>query len=450
MADIHLGNRQYGSEERQMDFAQAFLDAIRFSVKKEVDFILISGDLFHKKTEMDPVTLLQARKVLEIPERAGIPVIAVEGNHDSTYFRENYSWMDYLASSGLLINLKPEFSDGVVLREWDGENGAYFEIDGTRIYGMKYYGSLTEKVLDEYVRKIKSSDFTIFMAHIGVEGYVKNMYGCIPSAKLHKLRGKVDYIALGHLHRAFVEGNLVFNPGSLESCDISETQYERGIYFVEVDDRVEFSLVNSFYTPRDFVILDYSMKSPDLNEFESFIRAKRAEVGEKNKPVVDLKIEVERAVRSAISEENLRKIISDFFDPLLVRIHWEVRNIFKPSLPDLESKESIERSVISQLLENYSYGDISDEVLNFKRIFSSSFNLVEVDKMVEDVLTHRTRKEAVKPGEYSESQVSEKLEKSKKSDAEAEKKKDFEDVEEEWDWRSALDSAGRTRKHKKL
>jgi hypothetical protein len=165
---------------------------------------------------------------------------------------------------------------------------------------------------------------------------------------------------------------------------------------------------------------------------------------------VDLKIEVERAVRSAISEENLRKIISDFFDPLLVRIHWEVRNIFKPSLPDLESKESIERSVISQLLENYSYGDISDEVLNFKRIFSSSFNLVEVDKMVEDVLTHRTRKEAVKPGEYSESQVSEKLEKSKKSDAEAEKKKDFEDVEEEWDWRSALDSAGRTRKHKKL
>jgi DNA repair exonuclease SbcCD nuclease subunit len=288
------------------------------------------------------------------------------------------------------------------------------------------------------------------MAHIGVEGYVKNMYGCIPSAKLHKLRGKVDYIALGHLHRAFVEGNLVFNPGSLESCDISETQYERGIYFVEVDDRVEFSLVNSFYTPRDFVILDYSMKSPDLNEFESFIRAKRAEVGEKNKPVVDLKIEVERAVRSAISEENLRKIISDFFDPLLVRIHWEVRNIFKPSLPDLESKESIERSVISQLLENYSYGDISDEVLNFKRIFSSSFNLVEVDKMVEDVLTHRTRKEAVKPGEYSESQVSEKLEKSKKSDAEAEKKKDFEDVEEEWDWRSALDSAGRTRKHKKL
>lgn len=438
MADVHLGNRQYGSEERKRDFAQAFLDAIKFSVMERVDFILISGDLFHKKTEMDPITLIQARKVLELPKKHNIPVIAVEGNHDSTYFRENYSWMDYLASSGLIINLKPSFEDGeIVLNEWDGNTGAYIEINNTRIYGMKYYGSLTEKVLDEFANSMDRGDFTIFMAHVGIEGYVKNMYGCIPSSKLHKV--DANYIALGHVHKSFIEGDRIFNPGSLEVCDISETTYDRGIFLINYDDGLSYRLVRDFYKPRYFFVKKYRMKSQNYEEFEKFISDEKLKTELRsdkiNKPVVDITIEVERALRRVISEDEIRKIITKHLNPLLIRIHWNVRDVFKPVLPDSTSRDVIEREVISQLLENYPYDDISEEVLKLKRIFSSTFDLKQVDGMIEDI---------IKGGERKEDKSIEIVQKRGKT----EKEEDW--GEEEWDWRSACDTGSRVRKHKKL
>jgi DNA repair exonuclease SbcCD nuclease subunit len=458
MADIHLGNRQYGSEERQMDFAQAFLNAIKYAVKEKVDFILISGDLFHKKTEMDPVTLLQASKVLEIPKKADIPVIAIEGNHDSTYFRENYSWMDYLAINGLIINLKPSFNDGIVLEEWDGEKGAYIDLNGVRIYGMKYYGSITERIMDEYLKKIKPGEFTIFMAHIGVEGYVNNMYGCIPSSKLHRLSKKVDYIALGHVHKSFVERDLIFNPGSLEVCDVTELDFERGMFLVDVMDKVKYSLVRNFHRPRKFLTLKYRMKSADLKDFKHFIESKAEENPEGNsKPVIDLKVEIDRSLRHHVDDMKLKEIIHTFFDPLLVRIQWDVRDFFRATMVDTTSRESIERSVIEQLLHNYPYGNISPEILKLKGIFSGSFDLNQVDRLVEDILNSQTEKLVeVKPEKgkpEKPKKEKEELEFKEGQDglkSEEPKSEESSQTEEVWDWRRACDKGSRIRKRKKL
>lgn len=434
MADIHLGNKQYGSEERQMDFAQAFLDAIKFAVSQKVDFILIAGDLFHKKSEMDPVTLLQASKVLEIPKKEGIPVIGVEGNHDSTYFRESYSWMDYLAVNGLLINLKPIFEDGKLrLNEWDGKSGAYYEINGTRIYGMKYYGSISERILEEYLSKLRASERTIFVAHIGVEGYVKNMYGCISSSKLHKLGKKVDYIALGHVHKSFVEKNLVFNPGSLEACDVTEVEYRRGVFLVEMETEVDATLKTDFYEPREFLVLKVRMKrKEDLENHLSTVKSLR------NRPVVDLTLDVERALKNSLDEEEIRKLVLKHLNPLLVRIHWKVRDHFRPSMLDTSTRESIERGVIEQLLESYSYGKIAQEVLKLKKLFSTSFELEKVDELVEDVLFHSKTE--------SEADVKDDV----KAEVKAEAASNPSQEEEEWDWRKACDTGSGTGKRKKL
>ncbi|RLI82541.1 metallophosphoesterase [Archaeoglobales archaeon] len=456
MADIHLGNKQYGSEERQMDFAQAFLDAIKFAVEEKVDFILIAGDLFHKKTEMDPVTLLQARKVLEIPKEEGIPVIGVEGNHDSTYFRDSYSWMDYLAVNGLMINLKPSFEDGKLkLEEWNGKSGAYYEFNGIRIYGMKYYGSISERIIEEYFAKMRSSKNTIFMAHIGVEGYVRNMYGCIPSAKIHKLGRKVDYIALGHVHKAFVEKNLVFNPGSLEACDITEIAYERGIFVVDMEnDGPKATLKKDFYEPRDFVILKYRVKK-GIEGLKGFLSSERKKIKLKNKPVIDLTLDVERSLRNSLEEDKIKELISEYFDPLLIRLHWDVRDHFRPTMLDLSTKESIERSVVEQLLDNYKYGKIAPEVLKLKKLFSTSFDLEMVDRLIDDLLFEREdakspQKDSVLAEELKDSVDS--VDGIEKLDLGKEMEKSESDIEEEevWDWRRACDKGGRPRKRKKL
>ncbi|RLI86387.1 MAG: metallophosphoesterase [Archaeoglobales archaeon] len=449
MADIHLGYRQYGSEERALDFAQAFLKAVNFAVEKKVDFILIAGDLFHKRSEMDPVTLAQASKVLEKARSARIPVIAVEGNHDSTYFRETYSWMDYLAAHNLLINLKPSFGDGIVVEEWDGQSGAYIDIGDVRIYGMKYYGSMTERILELYIPKIKKRGFTIFTAHVGVEGYM-NIYGCIPASRLHRLKGKVDYVALGHIHKSFVEGNFIFNPGSIETCEISEYGLDRGIFYVEYDGELRYKLVK--FKGRDFIILNVNLDEEGLEGLKRKLKNFNSK-----KPVVHIGISCRRDTRKSVNEEKVREVVKAVVDPLVMKISWEVADIFKPVIED---RENIERCVIEQLLQNYRYGDIAEEVLRLKSVFSSSFDIKSVDRFVESILESKEEeREFGKEREKAKGQEKqEEKEKERKQEVQKEPNLDKsverleseqegdQEGEEVWDWRRAYDKRGKARK----
>jgi len=441
MADIHLGYKQYGSEARALDFAQAFLKAVNFAIDKKVDFILIAGDLFHKKSEMDPVTLAQASKVLEKARKAEIPVVAVEGNHDSTYFRDAYSWMDYLAAHGLLINLKPSFDNGIIVEEWDGQNGSYVDIEDARIYGMKYYGSMTEKVLESYTPKIKRNGFTIFSVHVGIEGYM-NIYGCIPASKLHRLKGRVDYVALGHIHKSFVEDSFIFNPGSLETCEVSEYGTGRGLFYVEYDGELKYELVR--FRGRDFIILDLNIDEEGLNGLREKLRKFKAE-----KPVVHLSISCKRETKRNVGEETVREVVKEI-DPLVVKISWNVSDgIFTPVL---DNRKDIERSVIEQLIKNYSYGNIADEVLRLKSIFSSSFDIPSVDRFIESILEMTKEEEENVSDTEGEKRAEcrEKLGESESGEQEEEveeQETERQEEEEVWDWRRAYDRGSKARKH---
>lgn len=409
MADVHLGYRQYGCEERLVDFAQAFLDAVNYGIEKDVDFIIIAGDLFHKRSEMDPVTLTQATKVLEKAKQAEIPVIAVEGNHDSTYFRDSFSWMDYLAKNELLINLKPSFDDGLVLEEWDGESGAYVDINGARIYGMKYYGSLTSKILEEYQKKIKKNGFTVFTAHAGIEGYL-NIYGCIPSSILHRFKKSVDYVALGHIHQSIVEDDFIFNPGSLETCDLTESNFNRGIFYVEWDDKeLHYQLVEGF-AKRKFLSLEYEIKNNDFHsDFREFISSQNCE-----NAVVHLKVSASQEMK--IQPEDIQKIVNEF-NPLVIRLKLDTGDTFQPL--SSTDKDTIEKNVVEQLLENYSYGNIADEVLRLKNIFSTSFDNQSVDHFIESILHNHDSKSAEREiEEHKENEQEEEKEQEEQRDAE--------------------------------
>ncbi len=431
MADIHLGYKQYGSDERAIDFAQAFMKAIKKAVAEKVDFIIIAGDLFHKKSEMDPLTLTQAIKVLEVAKKEKIPVIAVEGNHDSAYFKETFSWLDYLSQQGLIVNLKPRFEEDIVVEEWDGKSGAYIDLDiGVRIYGMKYYGSMTEKVLDMYSKKIKrlKNGLTIFTAHAGVEGYVK-IYGCIPSTRFHKINA--DYIALGHIHKSFVEGK-IHNPGSLEVCDITELKFKRGFFIVEWDKEVKSNLVE--VKGREFLILDSELKSEE--DVVNFKR-KLSEVKIK-RPVVYINIKCSRDIKKLLCDDEIKKILSNV-SPIALKIKWEIFNEFTP----IKSfkKEDIESYVISQILENYKYGDISEEIITLKNAFCGKFDLKRVDEFIESILFSEQRKKV------SEKEVKEEVKSKTEKEIEKLEKEKEETEEDVWDWRKAYALRNKTRKH---
>jgi exonuclease SbcD len=208
-ADIHLGHEQYGLVKRSNDFARAYLEMVDHAVTNHVDFVLIAGDLFHH-ARADAWTLKQAIAGLSILREAHIPVLAVEGNHDAQHIYKNLSWMEFLCDQELLILLNMHrASNGyksLVPFNEDTRRGSWTTVAGARIYGLKYYGAGTARLIDEIGGDVERDPggYTIMMLHAGMEGQVPHMHGGLTFGQLERLRANVDYLALGHIHKRLI------------------------------------------------------------------------------------------------------------------------------------------------------------------------------------------------------------------------------------------------------
>lgn len=246
MSDIHLGCRRYNLDERTKDFFRAWYDVVeRHAIPNRIDFMLIAGDFFDRRS-IDPQTMNHAMAGLQLLKEAGIPVVAIEGNHDRRDSISPYSWMRSLSQNGFLTLLEPTADDQspIALVPWNEAEraGSYVDIAGARIFGTHWYGTTTNvamTILSDAVRGARRDGlFNILMLHTDVEGQLNRPnIPALSVEKLKELRTLVDYVALGHTHKRFELENWAFNPGSLEACTIDEYREERGFYLVEVDDR---------------------------------------------------------------------------------------------------------------------------------------------------------------------------------------------------------------------
>jgi DNA repair exonuclease SbcCD nuclease subunit len=241
-ADCHLGYRQYNNSERYNDFARAFLYVIDAAIQHKVDFVVLAGDLFQKRT-IDALTLNQAIRGLDKLHNAGIPCLAVEGNHELAYFHDTIGWMEFLALRRLVILLNAKAADGVMqLTPYSARSGAYYDVlPWLRVYGLRYQGSSTAATVEAYAQSLAKQppanlDYTLFIAHAGVEEALPEQGGGLSLRQWSALQPFVNYLALGHVHKPFQFDGWIHNPGSLESCSIAESEWpERGYYLVDID-----------------------------------------------------------------------------------------------------------------------------------------------------------------------------------------------------------------------
>ena len=244
MADCHLGYRQYNLRERFNDFGRAFFHVIDVAIAEKVDFVLLAGDLFHKRA-IDALTLNQAMAALEKLRNAKIPCIAVQGNHEHAYYDDFIGWMEFLNLRQYVILLDAEFKEGKPeLRGYAQRKGSYFDpVPGVRVHGLRYYGAGTAKAVDGYSASLcdlprDGVEYSIFMTHAGIEGEVEQMSG-LSMREWSCLRSHADYVALGHIHKPFTRDEWIYNPGSLETCASTEASWnDRGYYIVDVDTSV--------------------------------------------------------------------------------------------------------------------------------------------------------------------------------------------------------------------
>ena len=219
-ADIHLGRRRLDGRLPDSDFADAFAWLATEAIAGRANAFLLAGDLFDKP-QVEPRHLRQAQTTLERLRAAGIPVIAIEGNHDkaSLHFSEA-TWLDFLADDGLLRLLKPRFdANGAII------DSACVDLDGVRFVGAGYLGAATPAKVRQILERLEAGRDHVMLLHAGPDYFVGEGGG-FSSGDLAAIREKVRYLALGHIHKPMLHGGWACNPGSPENCELREAAYD--------------------------------------------------------------------------------------------------------------------------------------------------------------------------------------------------------------------------------
>ena len=227
-ADLHL-SRPFGflppqlAEERRRDQRAALARIADLALEREVDAVLIAGDLFDAP-DPDPTDLEAVTKDLSRLSEAGKRIFAIPGNHD--YAAPNSFWQ-HMSADGLHIFLEPEWSS-VVLEDL-----------GVVISGIAFQRGKSERRAFEGLDP--SEDLpSIALVHASYELFEGQVERYHPFSAAELCSARVSYVALGHYHRFNSipgDGVVACYPGTPEgiSFDASETG-DRFVVIGEIGD----------------------------------------------------------------------------------------------------------------------------------------------------------------------------------------------------------------------
>ncbi|MDH3352984.1 MAG: DNA repair exonuclease [Nanoarchaeota archaeon] len=190
LADCHLGS--WRQEELQKLNFQSFQRIFNRCIEEQVDFILISGDLFD--SAYPPIEILkdsfaEFKKVHD----AQIPVYLIAGSHD--FSASGKTFLDVLEKAGFCknienwtaeedgrIKLKPHMHGDIAIYGYPGRKSGMEIEDLDKVY----FGSM--------------HPFTIFMIHTTI----KDVVGTIPMDSVERRKLPLaNYYAMGHIHQVF-------------------------------------------------------------------------------------------------------------------------------------------------------------------------------------------------------------------------------------------------------
>ena len=251
--DTHIGYSQYHSPVRRQDFLDAFDAVIDDAVDGDVDAVVHAGDLFHDRRP-ELADLMGTISVLRRLDDAGIPFLAVVGNHEST---RGGQWLDLFERLGLATRLGDEPT----------------VVGDTAFYGLDHVPVSRRDDLD-YAFADHDADYAALVAHGLFEPFGYADWDT--EEVLAESDVAFDAMLLGDNHTpdvAEVADTWVTYPGSTERASASERE-GRGYNLVEFDadaaggdDRVEIR--RRALDTRPFVFVE-----ADLREGEGAARVR--------------------------------------------------------------------------------------------------------------------------------------------------------------------------------
>jgi DNA repair protein SbcD/Mre11 len=190
LADCHLGG--WSQPELQTLNFQSFQKAIQTIIEQNLDFVLISGDLFD--SSYPPIEILKSSFAeFKKLHDAKIPVYLIPGSHD--YSASGKTFLDVLEKAGFSKNIHnfETQDDKIILKP------TYH--DQIAIYG--YPGKKSSMEVKD-IKKIKIKEinkFTILMLHTTINDVKGSMI--VESLDKEQELPLANYYAMGHIHKRY-------------------------------------------------------------------------------------------------------------------------------------------------------------------------------------------------------------------------------------------------------
>jgi DNA repair exonuclease SbcCD nuclease subunit len=340
-SDTHLGFsdldiiNEEGINQREADFYQAFMDVIDAILEIKPDYVIHTGDLFHRASPSNRAITF-ALKALKKLERAAITVIIIAGNHStprtatSSAILEALNTLDNVYAVFLQRYEKIEFEE-IIFHALPHINDERM-IDGE---------------LDTINRSINPNKRNILMMHCSVGAtYLMHEFGewVYPKEK-EEIFNKMDYVALGHWHgfgRVGKHQN-VYYAGSTERTSSSDKRDDKGYVLVALDEDV---VISHHKTPLRKSLLFHI----DASSYEEEIASLHLE------EIEDALVEVRlfNLTPSSSIDISNQEIVDIFDKALHVKVKREFRAVEGAQIAtDIESL-SLESYFISHIKEHVS------------------------------------------------------------------------------------------------
>lgn len=253
-SDLHLGYAQYGLEARRQDFDNVFGEIVDKTIELKPDFMIIAGDLFHQARPSN-VTLENAIRNFKRLKDAGIPVLTVDGSHDSAPNTITGTILYPLDSAGLIYHLPRH------------EGACWCKPDCCYVYGVPNFRSRrkTEEALPPFMEQNPPSPdpnvSNIFVFHAAVDLPSVNPPYIEAETPPELLPDGFGYYAAGHVHKRFTgkfkTGILAYS-GCTETVSYDEAELQKGFFHVRVNEKGKFSQeLVELTSPRQFKVLEH-------------------------------------------------------------------------------------------------------------------------------------------------------------------------------------------------
>lgn len=395
-ADIHLGKtyrNASGEQERYEDFFNCLAGIVADAVTQRVDFVLIAGDLFHVG-QILPRTFARTIETLQPLKDAGIPCIAIEGNHDWIHRRDSISWMEALSQMGYIRLLRPTRTEDGDYRfdRFDAESGmgGHIEIGGVNIYGLGYIGAQAGSHVERICAAV-TTEHNLLLFHVGLWTYSPVEIGNMKPEEAHPLAEKFGYVALGHGHKPYRVENTAgrpyaFNPGSPERVNFGEETYAKGYYLVNVENG-SFAAEFKTTSPRPMLVatidLDGAAGAGEaLQRFVLQVRELLPEADDR-RPLLELKLVGKVGFHPfELGRERLRLVLDEIVSPLHVEIKNHLSLISRSGKVEDEKKSlsEIEHDVLHELIGAGSdYQGREDELVRLALLLRDAVQKGDVD-----------------------------------------------------------------------